>query len=293
MTPRSPPPRGGVRYFDAHNHLQDRWLDSAREKIYEQLIALPLEGAVVNGTSAEDWPRVAELAEQFTWVRPSFGLHPWSVGNRAGDWFENLIRHLDQNPGAGLGEIGLDRWMLKGAREDDSRLAGLRRASMDEQVPVFARQLALATERNLPVTIHCLDAWDALQTVLTQSILPARGFLMHAYSGSIETSKWLVDRGAFFSFNGSFLGERHLRVQSVFQALPLKRLLVETDAPAMALPLPWRTHKLPPAPGSNVINHPGNIEAAYVGLAALRGISLLDLSTQVAHTFHSFFDHEV
>jgi TatD DNase family protein len=75
----------------------------------------------------------------------------------------------------------------------------------------------------------------------------------------------------------------------VFATLPADRLLVETDAPAMPLPQAWRTHKLPPAPDGSVVNHPGNIEAAYAGLAALRGLSVAELATQVDANFRRLF----
>jgi TatD DNase family protein len=278
-----------VRYFDAHNHLQDEWLAPCREKVIAQLNALPIERAVVNGTCETDWPEVATLASRLPWVRPSFGLHPWLVGNRSEHWFEQLRNWIDRTPNAVVGEIGLDRWILDRAKPDDIRLRGLKRAPLEEQLPVFEEQLAIAAERNLAVTIHCLDAWGSLQESLKTQALPQRGFLLHAYGGSIELAKWFAERGAFFSFNGYFLGETKTRAQEVFRALPLDRLLVETDAPSMPLPQKWSTHKLPPGPDGMTLNHPGNIEAVYAGLAALRGIELTELSDVVADNFARFF----
>lgn len=281
-----------IRYFDAHNHLQDAWLAPWREQAIAQLEALPIARAVVNGTCEEDWPQVAELAARYAWVKPSFGLHPWLVGNRRADWFERLRAWVDKTPHSVVGEIGLDRWILDRAREDDVRLTGLTRAPLEEQRTVFAQQLALATERNLAVTIHCLDAWGALQDVLSTQPVPSRGFLLHAYGGSADLAKWFAERGAYFSFNGYFLGETKTRTQAVFRELPLDRLLVETDAPSMPLPIKWRTHKLPPGPEGVTLNHPGNIEAVYSGLAALRGVALDELSETVADNFARFFGDE-
>lgn len=289
MSETTPQPRSRIRYFDAHNHLQDEWLSPWREKAIGQLNALPIAGAVVNGTCETDWPEVAALAARLPWVRPSFGLHPWLVGHRTEHWFEQLRGWLDRTPGAVVGEIGLDRWILDRAKPDDVRLRGLRRASLEEQLTVFEQQLALAAERNFPVTIHCLDAWGALQESLNTHALPERGFLLHAYGGSAELAKWFAERGAYFSFNGYFLGETKTRTQAVFRELPLDRLLVETDAPSMPLPQKWRTHKLPPGPDGVTLNHPGNIEAVYAGLAALRGISLEELSEIIAGNFVKFF----
>lgn len=275
--------------YDAHNHLQDEWLAPYRDRTIQQLEALPITGAVVNGTCAEDWPHVEGLAARFTWIVPSFGLHPWLVGNRRTDWLERLQQVLSADPRSHVGEIGLDRWILERARPDDPRLQGLRRAPFAEQREVFSAQLALAATLNRAATLHCLDAWGALWEILTSTRVPARGFLLHAYGGSSEMVNGFLERGAYFSFNGYFLGERKDRQRDVFKNLPLDRLLVETDAPSMPLPQAWRTHKLPPGPRNTPLNHPANIEAVYTGLAALRGISVEDLATAVEQNFRRLF----
>ena len=276
-------------YHDAHNHLQDEWLAPHLDKIADQLAALPLRAAVVNGTCEDDWARVSELSRRFPWVVPSFGLHPWDVGNRSPAWLEKLSATLATHPKAGVGEIGLDRWILERARPDDPRLTGLRRAPLDEQIDIFRAQLQLAAKDNRAATIHCLDAWGALDETLRTAKPPSCGFLLHAYSGPAEMIRGFAERGAYFSFNGSFLDERHARHRETFKLVPPDRLLVETDAPAMLLPQPWRTYKLPPAPTGQPINHPGNIEAAYAGLASLLGISVETLTIQVAANFTRLF----
>lgn len=258
-------------YVDAHNHLQDAWLKPYRTQVFSDLATLPLRAAIVNGTCEQDWDDVATLARAHAFIVPCFGLHPWYVGNASPHWRDALQRHLDANPAAGLGEIGVDRWIVERARPDDPRLAGLRRAPLEEQQVVFSTQLTLAVERDLPVTIHCLDAWGALTDVLRTTRVPARGFLLHAYGGSLELARELAALGAYFSFNGYFLGERHAARREVFRQLPADRLLAETDAPAMPLPPTHARHALPGLADGNPINHPANIDAVYAGLAALRG----------------------
>ena len=71
--------------------------------------------------------------------------------------------------------------------------------------------------------------------------------------------------------------------------MPIDRLLVETDAPAMPLPAAWRTHKLPLGADGTSLNHPGNLEAAYVALATLLGLPLAELTTQVTTNFTRLF----
>ena len=275
--------------YDAHNHLQDDLLAPHLGQIADQLVALGLGKAVVNGTCEDDWDRVSKLSRHYSWVVPSFGLHPWNVGDRSPAWLEKLASALAANPSAGVGEIGLDRWILERARPDDPRLAGLRRAPLDEQIKIFSLQLELAAKDNRPVTVHCLDAWGALWEIIRAAKLPAKGFLLHAYSGPAEMVKGFAQHGAYFSFNGSFLDERKARHRETFKSVPRDRLLVETDAPAMPLPQPWRTHKLPPSPTGQPVNHPGNIEAAYAGLSSLLGLPLTDLTILIETNFSHLF----
>lgn len=276
-------------FYDAHNHLHDAWLAPHRDRIFTDYAALPLGAAVVNGTCEVDWPEVAALARAHNVVRPSFGLHPWDAGNASPKWRDTLLRTLDATPGAAVGEIGLDRWILESARPDDPRLAGLRRAPLEEQRDIFRWQLTLATERNLPTSIHCLEAWGALREDLRGTPRPARGFLLHAYGGSADLAREFAGLGAYFSFNGYFLEPRHAAKRAVFAALPADRILVETDAPAMPVPAPQRTHTLPDLADGTVLNHPANIAAAYAGLAALRGVTPEALAAQVEENFGRFF----
>jgi TatD DNase family protein len=297
-------------YFDAHNHLQDPWLTPHRSQVLADLSRAGVTACVVNGTSEQDWPEVTALGSQLSSLNsqlrllPSYGLHPWNVGNASPHWRDALLRTLDANPHAFIGEIGLDRWILDRASPDDPRLAGLRRASLDEQLDALVWQLRLAAERNLPVTIHCLDAWGALTDVLRCTPLSARGFLLHAYGGSAELARDFATLGAYFSFNGAFLppsppsekchimydtSSRAARRLDVFRTLPLERLLVETDAPAMPLPASRRTHKLPDLANGNPINHPANLPAVYAGLAELRDLPLSSLTTQIAENFTRLF----
>lgn len=279
--------------YDAHNHLQDAWLTPYREQVLADLRALPLARAVVNGTCQTDWADVAKLARTHAFVLPGFGLHPWHVGTATARWRDELQRfvsaHGQATGGIAIGEIGLDRWILERARPDDSRLAGLRRAPLPEQIEAFAWQLQLAAERNLPVTIHCLDAWGALTEVLRRGPRPTRGFLLHAYGGSAALAHEYAELGAYFSFNGYFLGDRQAAKRDVFAQLPFDRLLVETDAPAMPPPESIRRYPLPGLADGTPINHPGNIVANYEGLAAVRGVSVETLSSQVAENFQRLF----
>ena len=260
-----------MKLIDAHNHLHDARLAPHLAPI---LASLDLQCAVVNGTSERDWPAVAALAAKHPWVLPSFGLHPWHVAARSREWLAELRRHLDAHPGAGVGEIGLD-CCIEGH-------------DLADQTTVFTAQLTLAAERDLPVTIHCIQAWGALWEIIRAHPLPARGFLIHAYGGSMEMMREFAKRGARFSFSPYFLHERKVAQRTVFGAIPEDRLLVETDAPDLRPPDAQNTHPLHDETGAP-INHPANIETAYAALAKIRGITVQALAAVVAENFRQLF----
>jgi Tat protein secretion system quality control protein TatD with DNase activity len=123
-----------LRFFDAHNHLQDERFTPHLKEILASLPGAGVERMVVNGSCEEDWPQVLELAQKVPPVIPSFGYHPWYVGERTANWRENLVRFLDAAPSA-IGEIGLNKW--------------IKDSDFTAQKEVFVFQLRLAAERNI------------------------------------------------------------------------------------------------------------------------------------------------
>lgn len=259
--------------YDAHNHLQDERLDPWREKVMEKLAGSDLAEAVVNGSSEEDWQAVADLAQRYVWVRPSFGLHPWYVKERGAAWKERLAELLLRFPNSAVGEIGLDRW--------------IENPEIEAQVECFRAQLELAKRHDRPATVHCLRAWGLLDEELRRQALPERGFLLHSYGGSAEMIPGFVKLGAYFSLSPYFGHPRKATQLAVFKGVPLDRLLAETDAPDM-----WPPDELNPHPlGSEGVplNHPANIGVSYDLLAKVRGIPVAELTDQLAENFRRLF----
>ena len=261
--------------YDAHNHLQDERLGSQFPTIVRALQEIPLRKAVVNGTREEDWEAVADLAAKYDWIIPSMGLHPWNVNHRSENWEHRLQQMLD-SPGkpAAVGEIGLDRWI-----EDHNFSA---------QQEVFRIQLRHAAKRNLPVSIHCLQAWGPMLEALQEEELPKCGFLLHSYGGSAEMVKEFADVGGYFSLSGYFAHDRKNRQKEAFRRVPMDRLLLETDAPDMIPPQSYMLHFLSDSEGAE-LNHPGNIPAVYEFAAELYGIAMEKLAVIVEENFRRLF----
>lgn len=262
-----------MKFYDAHNHLQDDRFGGRQGELLAACANAGVARMVVNGACESDWPQVLALARESKTVLPSFGCHPWYLHERTPDWLKNLGKFLDAVPSA-VGEIGLDRWK-----------PGL---PYENQEEVFLAQLRVAAERNLPVSIHYLQAWGRLHELLRDHPRPARGVVLHSFGGPAEMISTFAELGAYFSFPGYFLNERKLRQRETFKKVPPDRLLIETDAPDQLLPVEKILHPLTGADGKP-LNHPANLPAVYAGLAEFLGESVAALAARVEENFQRVF----
>jgi TatD DNase family protein len=285
-------PAVSLHLYDAHNHLQDERFGGRQAELLIECQRVGIVRMVVNGSCEEDWPQVFAVAaprqsatnpietevrrsaEAPLRIIPSFGYHPWYIHERTKDWLKNLTRFLDQTPSA-VGEIGLDRWK-----------PGLAYAGQEE---VFIAQLRLAAERNLPASIHCLQAWGRMLEILKSEPRPARGFLLHSYGGPQEMVKPFADLGAYFSLPGYFAHERKERQRETFRHVPAERLLIETDAPDQSLPDARNRFPLTDASTGKPLNHPANLRAVYEFAAELVGAPIDILAVRVEENFGRLF----
>jgi TatD DNase family protein len=265
---RSPP------LYDAHNHLQDPRLAPHRTAIGAALDQENIVRMVVNGSTEEDWPEVLALAQSSSRIIPSFGYHPWYVNQRTAAWQQHLLAHLDRVPSA-VGEIGLDRWIPH--------------HDLADQESVFLWQWRVATERNLPVSIHCLRAWGRLHDLLRANPGPACGFLLHSYGGPVEMVQPLAKLGAYFSFPGYYAHERKERQRATFKQVPPDRLLLETDAPDQLPPESWIQHPLLDDQTDRPIHHPANLCAIYEFVAQMLGEPLDELAARIELNWNRLF----
>ncbi len=261
-------------FYDAHNHLQDDRLRPHLDAVMTAVRAVPIARMVVNGSCEADWPAVLDLARKYPEVLPSFGYHPWYLRQRGPQWQARLIECLDMVPSA-IGEIGLDRWIK------DHDIA--------QQEEVFTWQLRLAAEREIAVSIHCLQAWGPLLSILQREPRPRRGFLLHSYGGAPEMIPAFAKLGAYFSLPGYFARERKARQRETFRHVPPDRLLIETDAPDQPLPDELNSFPLLDASGTP-INHPANLRAVYEFAAEWLGLPPDQLAARVQSNFLRLFE---
>lgn len=260
-----------LTFQDAHLHLQDVRFAGDLEQIIDTTRKAGVNRMVVNGTCPEDWDKVTELHQQHSdLIIPSYGLHPWKTPAKDDSWKQELVRLIESNPIACIGECGLDRWMQN--------------PDIESQEDAFRFQLELATRLNKPISIHVLKAWGWFLDILQSSEIPARGFMLHSYGGSKEIALQLAKLGAYFSFSGYFLQQRKANVREAFKAIPRDQILIETDAPDMLPPAELISHPL-----EENLNHPANLPTIAQGLAKALESETKRLAPQLQKNFEEFF----
>lgn len=211
--------------FDSHAHY---FLEDFGEELFPLLDSLPQKGveyvlAIGDDISASRFE--IALSERYPWIYAAAGIHPEKADSAQGDWLTQLRKMLTHEKVKALGEIGLDYHWEQPPRE--------------VQRIVFEQQLALAKELDMPVVIHCREAVEDTMTLLNK--YRPRG-VMHCFSGSAETAKEVVELGMYIGFTGVLTFKNAKKALKACAAVPLDRLLVETDSPYMA-PEPHRGEK--------------------------------------------------
>ena len=166
-----------------------------------------------------------------------------------------FLQLIDSNPICAIGEIGLDR------RD--------RNNNIEKQLDAFCWQLQQAHTRDLPVSIHCLKATGTLMDTLRTQDLPSCGVHLHAYNGPVELIPELVELGAYFSFAARQLDFNSKKIRSRICAVPIQRLLIETD--------------------TNCENDCSTLYNCYTAIAKIRETPVEELTECVAENFKTYF----
>ena len=203
-------------YTDMHLHLQDIPDAQMCKSILTLAEQLNTGQFVCNATRPEDWLAVEKSAAEDPRVVPFFGVHPWYAGQLPSNWYETLESFLKRNPASGVGEAGLDK----------SRGVDLAR-----QTEVLHRQIELAGRLKRPVALHCVQAWSGVLNILKRSLPAKTRFMIHSYQGSREMLREFLALGGYISFSWKSLQRDIEESIALMRAVPLDRLLLETDFP--------------------------------------------------------------
>ncbi len=209
--------------FDTHSHYADSAFDVDRDEL---LAALPDKGvrfAALAGSSMQDSAENVALAQKYGYIYAAVGVHPESVDETPSDYREKLTELVKSSEKVrAIGEIGLDYHY-----ENYDR---------DKQILFFRQQLELARELSLPVIVHSRNASEDTLDILKE-YRPAG--VVHCFSGSAEVAREVIKLGMYIGFTGVLTFKNAKKALRALEAVPLDRLLLETDCPYMA-PEPLR-----------------------------------------------------
>ena len=190
--------------FDTHAHYDDEQFQEDRDALLEAMPSLGV-GTIVNVSATyESCLHAVELAKKYPHVYAAVGIHPDKVG--------------------AVGEIGLDYYWDNESHEVQRKW--------------FVRQLELAKELNLPVVIHSRDAAADTMNVMENYAKDLEG-VIHCYSYSKEMAEEYVRMGFYIGIGGVVTFKNSKKMKEVVGAVPLERILLETDCPYLA-PEPFR-----------------------------------------------------
>lgn len=212
--------------FDTHAHYNDRQFDEDRDTL---LSSFPENGVglVMNACSdLSEIPDIIEMCEKYPFIYGAVGIHPEAVATLSDNYLSELKKHSSHDKIKAIGEIGLDYYWTTETKE--------------KQKTVFAEQIELAKELNLPIIVHDRDAHGDCLDILRKHKVWECGGVFHCYSGSAEMVKEITDKfGMYIAFGGSLTFKNAVNVREAAKTVPLDRLLIETDSPYLA-PVPYR-----------------------------------------------------
>lgn len=252
-----------LRIFDSHAHYDSERYDDDRDFVLSQM---PQNGicAVVNCASdVESARKSIELAERYPFVYAAVGVHPHEAEDVSEDYI-SVLRELSKHKKVvAIGEMGLDYHYDFSPR--------------DIQRKVLCEQIELAKELNLPVILHDREAHGDMYEIL-EKYAPVKG-VMHCFSGSVELMKQSVKLGLYIGLGGAVTFKNARVPVEVAEAVPLDRLLLETDAPYMT-PVPYRSKR----------NDSKYIELVAQKIADVRGITAEEVCTAAEENARRLFN---
>lgn len=262
MAPALSSEAGRAQFVDSHCHLDDRQYADDREAVIQRALDAGLKYmlAIGTGEGPPDLEAALRLANEYSQIFATVGVHPNDAGKLADDTLSRVEELLQHAKVAAMGEIGLDyHWDTPG----------------EIQLPLFRKQLALAAKANKPVIIHTRDAWEDTLAVL-RSDWAGNGLpcVMHCFTGNVAQAEECLELGFYLAFGGVATFPRAAEIRAAARITPPDRLLIETDAPYLA-PVPYRGKR----------NEPAYVVHTAQALAEVRDCSLAEVAAQTASTF--------
>ncbi len=208
-----------MQLVDTHCHLDFPVFDADRAAVIDSARRAGVTQIVVPGVDAARWPKLMALCAAHAGLHPALGLHPGFLARHRREHLQALETALEAHRPLAVGEIGLDYFIENPDRDAQKRL--------------LEAQLAIAANAGLPVLLHVRKAHDDVLQLLRRR--RGCGGIAHAFNGSLQQGKKYFELGFRLGFGGMLTYERSRKLRKLAAELPLEAIVLETDAPDMAV----------------------------------------------------------
>lgn len=246
---------------DSHCHIDFPDYTEGVEPLLERMAGSGVSHALCVSVSLERFPGVLGLAERHANLYASVGVHPDHEDAREPQ-VEELVRLADHPKVVAIGETGLDYYRSP-------------REAVPWQRQRFRSHIRAARAARKPLIIHSRNAAEDTLGILAEEGAEAVGGVMHCFTESLTVAERAMAMGFYISFSGIVTFKNAAELRAVAQAVPLERLLVETDAPYLA-PVPHRGKR----------NEPAYVRHVVEEIARVKGT---DFETVAAASRENFF----
>jgi len=223
-----------MKLIDTHAHLTFNPLVKQLADVLERAKQAGIEKIITVGTTADDSGNAIKLANEHPDIFAAVGIHPHEADKvLSADVLIPIIKSSQKI--VAVGETGLDYHYNFAEKNNQQKL--------------FESHLALALQYNLPLIIHCREAFDDVLSIIRSASDNLRG-VFHCFGGSIEQAKKIIDIGWDISVTGIITFKNAVALRETIKTIGLSHILIETDCPYMS-PEPIR---------KNRINEPANVK---------------------------------
>jgi len=251
--------------IDSHAHLDDRRFDRDRDRLIKSLKEFGVELVINPGADLSSSIKAVSLAEEYDNIYAAVGVHPHSAKEMDESTIGLLKSFTNREKVIAIGEIGLDYYYDNSPR--------------DVQRKRFIEQLNLAKEVNLPVIIHSREANKDTFDILKEAQDGSLRGVMHCFSGSVEMAMEYIKLGFYISLAGPVTFKNARVPKEVAKAVPLDKLMIETDAPYLT-PEPYRGKR----------NEPIYVRYVAGTIAELKGLTFEEVAKQTAENTKRLFN---
>jgi TatD DNase family protein len=253
-----------MEFVDSHAHLADPAFDDDREDVIERAVQAGASAIVCIGESIAAAGRAAAIAARHPGLCVhTAGVHPHDAAGFEASRDLDAIRREVARGAVGIGECGLDYHYDHSPR--------------DRQRTVFAAQLALAAELQLPVVVHTREAEADTRAMVEDAGRDGVVGVLHCFTGTAALAEAALAVGWYVSFSGIVTFKRWTD-DAVIRSVPDDRLLIESDSPYLA-PVPHRGRR----------NEPAWVTLTAARLAAVRSVDAAVVGSSTAHNARRFF----